>query len=211
MLPVRHQKHLLMTDRTSQQLLAKVKDGSNDAARELYDRYVLRLIGLTRKRLSNKLARRVDPEDIVQSAYRSFFANAAEGKFEVSKTGDLWRLLVAITLNKLRSKAKFHRAGKRAMQREESISTKRDTHGISPERVATDPTPEEAVALTENVEQLMAELTPLERRMLELRLQSYTLDEIADQVDRSERTVRRLMSRLRDRLESELAAEAMAN
>jgi RNA polymerase sigma-70 factor (ECF subfamily) len=199
-----------MSDRVSQELLARVEGGDEDAAQALYDRYVHRLIGLARKRLSGKLARRVDPEDIVQSAYRSFFAHAADGCFEISKSGDLWRLLAAITLNKLRSKAKFHRRRKRDLRQEDSMSDRHSTHGIAPVRLACDPTPDEATALAEYIERLMAELTPLERKMLELRLQLYTLDEIAEQVDRSERTVRRLMRRLRERLERELANELPA-
>ena len=90
------------------------------------------------------------------------------------------------------------------------MSGRKPPHGIAPLRLACDPTPEEATALAEHVECLMADLTPLERRMLELRLQQYTLDEIAEQVDRSERTVRRLMGRLRERLEQELSHEISA-
>ena len=200
-----------MSDQISRELLVRIEHGDDRAAQELFDRYVYRLIGLARKRLSNKLARRVDPEDIVQSAYRSFFARAAEGRFEVSHTGDLWRLLVAITLHKLRSKAKFHLAQKRNLRREDTVLACEGTHGVFPERVAADPTPDEAVALTEKIERIMSGLTSVECRMLELRLQSYTFEEIAEQVDRSERTVRRLMSRMRLQLEQEVAESLSAD
>lgn len=199
-----------MADPVSQQLLARIEDGDNDAACELFDRYAQRLIGMARKRLSSKLARRVDAEDIVQSAYRSFFADAAAGKFQLEESGDLWRLLVAITLNKLRSKARFHRAVKRDVEQEDSMSGQVGIHGIPPDRMAAEPSPEEAMALAESIESLMTDLTALERRMLELRLQEHTLEEIAEKVDRSERTVRRLLSRLRDRLAGDLDNEMVA-
>ncbi len=61
------------TDPLSAQLLIRWREGDQAAADALFRRYAERLIGLVRLRLSEKLARRVDPEDIVQSVYRSFF------------------------------------------------------------------------------------------------------------------------------------------
>lgn len=46
--------------------------GQSEAATAIFDRYVARLIALARSRIGAKLGRRVDAEDIVQSAYRSF-------------------------------------------------------------------------------------------------------------------------------------------
>ena len=193
-----------VADDVSIQLLERVRTGDEQAAADLFDRYVNRLIGLTRNRLSGKLARRVDPEDIVQSAYRSFFLRAQDGQFTLERSGDLWRLLTAITLNKLRMQAKYHGAQKRSMGDEESIASG-SMYGVAPERVATEPTPDDAAALEEQLERIMGALKPLERQMLEMRLQSYTIDEIAAEVGRSERTVRRLLDRLKTYLEQELS------
>ncbi|MFO0845256.1 MAG: hypothetical protein U0797_23215 [Gemmataceae bacterium] len=66
--------------------------------------------------LSARLARHVDPEDVVQSAYRSFAAR--EGRFTLSRGGDLWRLLVAITVHKVRRLAEHFAAAKRSAARE---------------------------------------------------------------------------------------------
>ena len=44
------------------------------------------------------------------SAYRSFFIGAREGKFELRHAGDLWRLLVEVTLHKLYRSAEHHSA-----------------------------------------------------------------------------------------------------
>ena len=51
------------------QLLARWKAGDEAAATEIFDRYVQRLAGLARSRLSEKLRRRVDAEDVVQEAF----------------------------------------------------------------------------------------------------------------------------------------------
>ena len=52
-----------------------------------------------------------------------------------------------------------------------------------------DPTPEEALALADELEWILAQLDPSARRMLELRLQGAQLSEIARETGRSERTV----------------------
>jgi DNA-directed RNA polymerase specialized sigma24 family protein len=82
-------------------LLERWKSGDEAAAAEIFDQYLSRLTALARTRLSPKLARRVDPEDIVQSAYRSFFRHAQNDRYVLERSGDLWRLLAAIVMNKL--------------------------------------------------------------------------------------------------------------
>ena len=49
----------------------------------LFNRYAGRLTALARLRLSHAVAARVDAEDVVQSAYRSFFVLARNGKIVV--------------------------------------------------------------------------------------------------------------------------------
>src|SRR5436190_2378792 len=76
----------------SADLLHRLRRGDEDAATAVFERYVERLTRLARSRLATKLASRVDPEDIVLSAYRSFFVAARQGRFELERGGDLWRL-----------------------------------------------------------------------------------------------------------------------
>jgi RNA polymerase sigma-70 factor (ECF subfamily) len=84
-------------DVPSEELLRKYELGDLAAARQIHDRYAERLIAVARRLLSDKLAARIDPEDVVQSAYRSFFLRARDGQYVVRESGDLWRLLIAIT------------------------------------------------------------------------------------------------------------------
>ena len=76
---------------TSLTLLEKVREGDGAASEALFARYVERLTSLARSRLSSRLKRRTDPEDIVQSVYRSFFSAVRAGRFTLSRGGDLWR------------------------------------------------------------------------------------------------------------------------
>lgn len=199
-----------MSDEDSVDLVARYRNGDEQAAEELFRRYVGRLTALAQKRLSDRLARRVDPDDIVQSAYRSFFVHARDGAYSFKESGDLWRLLVVITLNKLRRQVERHSAGKRAMNHEQSFQNDGSTTALRPEAVAGEPSPDEALAVVEEVQQLMQGLTPSQCQMLELRLQGYTVDEIAAQVNRSERGVRRLLDKIKERLNERLAGSTLA-
>ena len=76
--------------------------------------------------------------------------------------------------------------------------------GLEAEALAKDPSPAEAAALADEVEQLMRGLDPLQRRMFELRLQGCTLNEIADDTRRSLRTVRRMLDRIKEHLRSNI-------
>ena len=189
-------------------LLARVRVGDERAAEELFGRYVERLVGLARSRLSGRLSPRVDPEDVVQSAYRSFFSRARQGEYSLSRAGDLWRLLAAVTLNKLYRQVQFHSASKRSFRREQGLADDCDLPGARPDFTSRDPSPEEVVAVVEELERVMRGRDPLECRMLEMRLQGYLIDEIAADVGRSERTVRRLLDKVRQQLETRLGNRA---
>jgi RNA polymerase sigma factor (sigma-70 family) len=188
-------------DEPSAELLARFRDGEEDAAAELFGRYVERLTALARSRLSPRLAVRADAEDIVLSAYRSFFVGARNGRFSLTRGGDLWRLLVSITLHKLYRQAKHHSADLRAISAERPLG---QNDAEFPPAVDREPTPDEAVALQDELEWVMAQLGPFERRVLELRLQGEQLAEIAVETGRSERTVRRALATIRELMQVRL-------
>src|SRR5690349_11260374 len=106
---------------TSFVLLERYRRGDDVAAEELFFRYFQRLTLLARSRLSPRLARRTDPEDIVLSVYRSFFIDARAGRFTLSRGGDLWRLLASITKHKLLRQARYHGADRRSIDHETSL------------------------------------------------------------------------------------------
>ena len=122
----------MMTEEDSVELLKRWKMGDERAAQALFDRYVERLIGLARNRLSERMRRRVEPEDVVQSAYRSFFKKAGDGRYSLDRSGDLWKLLAAITVSKVRGQVEFHTAQKRGVYDEESVVAADDEYHIRP-------------------------------------------------------------------------------
>jgi RNA polymerase sigma-70 factor (ECF subfamily) len=189
-------------DAASAELVLRWQSGDQAAADELFRRYADRLLTLARNRLSTRLGPRLDAEDVVQSVYRSFFAKARAGQYVLEHSGDLWRLLVVITLNKVRRQAVRHQAGKRALDRERPMTAgAADGQGLPVAVLAQQPTPLAAAALADELAQIMRGLEPKWRQIFELRLQGYTLEEIADECGRSVRTVKRVISHIREGLE----------
>ncbi len=185
----------------SEQLLLRCREGDEDAAREVFERYLVRLTSLARSRLASRLARRTDPEDIVLSAYRSFFLGARDGRFTLQRSGDLWRLLASITMHKLHRQVKRHTAESRDVQRENSEISEFD--------FSQAPTAEVVVTLADELETILRPLDPFLRRVLELRLQGQSLEEIAAITLRSERTVRRCLAELREAIASRRKGDAI--
>jgi RNA polymerase sigma factor (sigma-70 family) len=170
-------------------------------------RFVAKLIRLAHSRFDAVLRHKVDPEDVVQSAYKSFFLRYGAGKLEVRDWGNLWGLLTMITLRKCLDRVEYHRAERRDVQREAAPA---GAAGTEPwwQAVAREPTPEEGAVLAETVEQLLRGLTEDERPILQLSLQGYTTQEISEQLRKPERSVRRVRERIKKQLERQQVAEA---
>jgi RNA polymerase sigma factor (sigma-70 family) len=187
---------------SSAELLARWRAGDEQAASAIWQRYAEQLIALARTRLSRRLSRHVDPEDLVQSAYRSFFVAARSDRYVLRHSGDLWRLLVAITLHKLQNEFRRHSAQKRDMGHAYSLE---DNHNLL-KLFAREPSPEEAAALEDELEQLLGRMKPVARLMVELCLQGYQVDEIAAATKKHPGTVRRNLQQVKEYLRNRCAS-----
>ena len=77
------------------------------------------------------------------------------------------------------------------------------------EAVEKGPTPLQATILAETLEQLLRPLDPRDRAIAEMSFQGYTADETANHCVCSERTVRRVMTRIRTRIREMEAADPL--
>jgi RNA polymerase sigma factor (sigma-70 family) len=185
-----------------QRLIQGLREGNRPIVQEFCAQYGTLLQQLAEKHLEQGLRRRVGPEDVVQSACRSFLRRARAGEFQLGDSESLWQLLCAITLTKVHEQARFHRRRKRNLDREVSL-TSVSSEGI-PGRfdpVDPQPSPAEAAEFQDQFEQLMASFEDEERRLVDLKLQQCTNLEVAARLGCSERTVRRLLKRVQTRLE----------
>jgi RNA polymerase sigma-70 factor (ECF subfamily) len=182
------------------QFLTRLQSQDGAAAQELFARFTHQLIALAHTRIAAGLRHKVDPEDVVQSAYKSFFLRYGGANLNVANWNSLWGLLTLITMRKCAERAAYHRAERRDVARE--VSAPRGEEGtpwLDP--IGREPTPLEAAVLSETVEQLLASLDEEDRPVLELSLQGHTTREISERLGRAERTVRFLREGLRHRLE----------
>ena len=171
-------------------LLNRFRAGDPQAASGLFGRYYARLRGLIRGGLSPQVARRVDPEDLVQSVYLSFFRGASAGRYVLSRGGDLWRLLAGIARHKLLRQVRSQKAARRSVACEVGLDL------IDEARQPQEPPT--IVEWTDQLRWLNHQLNPFDQRVLELRLQECQIAEIATATGRSERSVRRSLARVRD-------------
>lgn len=178
-----------------QHLIDQWRKGDQNAARQIVDGYLDRLVVLARRHLHQKLAARIDPEDIVQSVFRTFFSRVKDGQFVFSEQDDLTKLLVRITLNKTLRQVAFHRAAKRNPGLEASNDDGPNDRltGL----FGAEPTPEATVAFIDQFEHLLNQLQPQERQILELRLQGYANEEIAQKLGIYDRKIRRVIEHIR--------------
>jgi RNA polymerase sigma-70 factor (ECF subfamily) len=181
--------------------LARLRAGDDDAARELFQRFAGQLIALARGRFVAGLRHKVDPEDVVQSAYKSFFRRYGGDNLVVENWNSLWGLLTLITMRKCAERVAYHRAACRDVAREVSAPPGVEDGAPWSEPFGREPTPLEAAELSETVDRLLAGLDEDERPVVELSLQGHSTQEISQRLDCPERTVRRLRERVRSRLE----------
>jgi RNA polymerase sigma-70 factor (ECF subfamily) len=182
------------------QLMGRLRSRDEEAASTVFHRFADRLIALARSRLDPQTRRKADPEDVVQSAFRSFFTRYDAGRLGVDTWDELWTLLTVITVRKSANKVAQFRAGRRTVARETSPDGRAEGWQSVLEAVDREPTASQAAMLTETVEQLMQMLKPAYRPAIELSLQGYSIPEVATRLGHSERTVRRLRERVKRRL-----------
>jgi RNA polymerase sigma factor (sigma-70 family) len=185
--------------------IGDLKAGGDSAAQHLWERYFHRLVHLARARLRG--ARRVgaveDEEDAALSAFDSFCRGAAAGRFpQLADRDGLWRLLVVMTLRKVMAQAARQSARKRGggqLVGESAVIGGDSAEAGGLQQVAGDePSPEMAAMVVEEYRRLRDRLVgEALRQVLDLRLQGYTREEIAERLGCAERTVRRKLERIR--------------
>src|SRR5438067_1701243 len=90
----------MSTDDSFTEIMNRLRAGDESAAAQVCRRFTNRLIGLARVHLDSRIRQKVDPEDVLQSVYKSFFLRHAQGQFDFHGWEGLWSLLTVITVRK---------------------------------------------------------------------------------------------------------------
>jgi RNA polymerase sigma-70 factor (ECF subfamily) len=181
-------------------LIDQLRAGDDDAATRVFNRFARRILGLARQQLHATLRPKLDPEDVLQSVFRSFFNRQRAGRFTIESWDSLWGILMVMTLRKCRRRIAYFKAGRRNTQREKPWDENGEANG-DPALFTREPTPSEAAILIDIVGKLMAGLPEDDRAILTLHLQGCTIAEIKAQTGRAIRTIRRILERIRRQLQ----------
>ena len=186
-------------DASLESVMSRLRQGDQDAATLIFHRFVNRLTALASRQFDARFRAKTDAEDVVQSVYKSFFLRDGRSPFDLSDWDSLWSLLATITIRKCHDKRSFWLAARRSVGREfDPKPTESRPSGW--ESLDRSPTPLEATVLAEILETILGELTPQHRSIAELSFQGFTALEAAAQCQCSERTVGRVIARIKDRL-----------
>jgi RNA polymerase sigma-70 factor (ECF subfamily) len=180
-------------------LLNRFRSGDEDAALQLYYRYAERLLKLAKRETPQELATRFDPEDIVQSVFRTFFRRAASGQYEAPEGDELWKLLLVMALNKVRGRGAYHRADKRDIRRTLPIPDS-DAGVVASRNSVGDDNEVARHILCLSVEEIISNQPESHRAVIRLRIDGMEVQEIALQEQRSKRTVERILQSFRKEL-----------
>jgi DNA-directed RNA polymerase specialized sigma24 family protein len=173
--------------------LGQLQAGESSAARPLWEKYFHRLVGLARKRLRDAPRRAADEEDVALSAFDSFCRNAEAGRFpDLTDRDSLWRLLATFTLRK----AAHHVRAAATVKRGGGVLT--DESAVFDEVLAREPDPALAAEVAGECDRLLASLLDPELRQIALlRMDGFSVDEVAAKAGCAPRSVKRKLELIR--------------
>lgn len=177
------------------QMTARIQAGDEDAAAYVYLQYVDRLVSLARARLHNRVRAKIDAEDIVQSVFKTFFRRTVDGRIEITSAASLWGLLARITVRKCRREAVNYHSARRNVDREQVLPIEDCELATSRE-----PCPVEQTILAETLDDLLQSLDARQREIVEMALLGHSKEQISRRIGRTERTIERVLSFVRQRL-----------
>ncbi|MBM4092549.1 MAG: RNA polymerase subunit sigma-70 [Planctomycetes bacterium] len=186
----------------------ELEGGNSAAAVALWECYFPQLVQFARERLRNVPRRAADEEDVALSAMDSFFDAAQQGRFpDLTDRHDLWRLLVQMTARKVvdfkRHETRQRRGGGRVRGQGDVNEGEMNDAALA-QVVAETPTPEFAAIMAEECRRRLTQLTNPEHQAIAVaKMQGFTNQEVADQLNVSVSTVERRLRLIRKKWELE--------
>jgi len=174
--------------------LGQLVAGDSAAVRPLWDKYFHRLVGLARSRLKDAPRRAADEEDVALSAFDSFCRHAELGRFpDLADRDSLWRLLAAFTLRK----AAHHRRDATRLKRGGG-SSQQDGSEVWDDVLGREPDPGLAAEVAEECERLLGALGDADLRQVALlRMDGFSVEEVAGKIGCAPRSVKRKLQLIR--------------
>lgn len=182
---------------TFQSFAVRLTAGEGHAAADLVARYSARLVALARQGLSPAMRAKCDPEDVLQSVFRTFFRRLGAGDVDLRDWESLAGLLALLTVRKCQHCVRHYRTAGRDVRLEVRLDGTDCGLIRIPDR---DPVPDEVAAFTELTDRLLRSLDERDREVISRVIAGDGTAEIARRLGRTRRSVQRAIARTRQRL-----------
>ncbi|WP_406698871.1 sigma-70 family RNA polymerase sigma factor [Singulisphaera sp. Ch08] len=170
------------------ELVRRIRSGDAEATQQLIRQYEPAIRREARLRLGPSLRPMFDSMDLCQSVLGSFFVRVVAGQYELNSPGGVMRLLLEMTRNKIREKAR--------KRREASLGTY--------EPISADQNPIEPILHRDFIAEFSSRLSEEELALWERRRQDIPWQVIATELGGAEASLRQRYSRAIRRVAMEL-------
>lgn len=184
-------------------LIARVKEGDEEAIRQLIDQFGPEVQIMVRRRLPARIRSQFDSVDFTQDVWSSVIIDFRDRSDPFDDPKHLLRFLAGVVQNKVTQEFRRQtRTRKYDIAREEPLYVRRGNRDLPRELPASDPTPSEEMQAGDRLEQLVSGRSQLEIQIVQLRRDGLTFDEIAERLGLHEKAVRKVIESLRARWEA---------
>ncbi len=188
-----------MDDHAFEEFVAQARRGDPNASSELLRAFEQDVRQMVRLRLPKTLRSRFDSMDFVQAVWASFFSDDG-GPERFDSPQHLRAFLAGVARNKvLEEYRKRTQTRKYDIGREEPLYVLRGGRERPLDVPSADPTPSQRLQAEDRLAQLVAGRPAIEARVVRLRQEGRTFEEIAEQTGLGERSVRRIFEGLKAR------------
>jgi RNA polymerase sigma factor (sigma-70 family) len=178
-------------------LMQRLREGDQEAGRELFERCGPRILFIIRKRMNEKLRSQYDSADFSQAVWTSFFTIPPD-ELTFASEKELTSYLATMARNKV-----IDGVRKRTLPHQKDMKRERSLDGSVKAQAAQVPTAQPSASQVfvaeEEWAQMQARVPAHKRPILELLRQGYSQVEIARKLNMDEKTIRRLLKQVAPR------------
>jgi RNA polymerase sigma factor (sigma-70 family) len=178
-----------VSDPSVHELLTKAQGGSHSAVLALLETCSPRILKSIRRGLTQRMRRRLDSEDVAQAVWASFF----RGPLEPDKFADLADLeayVERMAANKVADVNRAQRRHRRDVGRDVGLDSQ-----LAEQLAANQPTPSQVLSGEEEYGRLLNPRSERHRRILEMRAEGATFDQIGEALKLHPGSVRRVVAK----------------
>tara|TARA_R110002049_G_scaffold2750_9_gene22392 strand:- start:68919 stop:69542 length:624 start_codon:yes stop_codon:yes gene_type:complete len=186
-------------------IIRRLEEGDVSASVELWNYCFPRLLSYCRGKLPEHMRRVLDEEDVALSAFKSFCLGAGQGAFgDIKGRDELWKLLFCIAGRKaggyLRHQTRQKRGGGQVVGESIFQSEGHDSVDTGIDQVAGDAESPATIAQFANECQVLLDMLQDDnlQTIALLRIEGYSVDEIAERIGCAKRTVERRLNLIRE-------------